>query len=83
MRAPPERFLRNFRRECRSRGVPQPAWLPPDPVLWRQRGAALQRTQKALREQNRTQQHLRNAGIRAKPINPRGASMAFDEGIAA
>ena len=38
---------------------------------------------KALREQNRTQQHLRNAGIRAKPINPRGASMAFDEGIAA
>ena len=63
--------------------MPQPAWLPPDPVLWRQRGAALQRTQKALREQNRTQQHLRNAGIRAKPINPRGASMAFDEGIAA
>ena len=43
-RGPPERFLRNFRRLCRSRGVAQPAGIGVDPVLWRRRGNDLRRS---------------------------------------
>ena len=43
-RGPPERFLRNFRRLCRSRGVAQPADIGVDPVLWRRRGNDLRRS---------------------------------------
>ena len=80
-RAPPERFLRNFRRECRTQHVTQPAWLPPDPVLYRQKGTAFRNSPKQLKQRNRTTQFARNKGIRTKPILRTGARYEIEPAL--